>query len=132
MWNALFKHLFGAKIKGCEESNFFLHLPFLQGRWLKKFSSFKHLTHFNKLRVETAITKTEFQLRVFLRKFCNCPLVQLVSVKLLEASAECERTRKDHSKSKDFTVRRLKLLVASHNISFVLLIDKEFESMSCC
>ena len=55
-----------------------------------------------------------------------------MSVKFLEASVEWETTRKDHSKSKDFTVRRLKLLMASHNISFVLLIDKEFDSMSCC
>ena len=55
-----------------------------------------------------------------------------MSVKFLEASVEWETTRKDHSKSKDFTVRRLKLLMDSHNISFVLLIEKEFESMSYC
>ena len=52
--------------------------------------------------------------------------------KFLEASVEWEATRKDYSKSKDFTVRHLKLLMASHNISIVLLSDKEFESMSCC
>ena len=78
------------------------------------------------------ITTTKFQLRLFLRKSCNYPLVQLVSVKRLEASLEWETTRKDHSKSKDFTVRRFKLLIANHNISFALLIDKEFGSMSCC
>ena len=78
------------------------------------------------------ITTTEFRLRLFLRKSCNCPLVQLMSVKFLEASIEWETTRKDHCKSKDFTVRCLKLLMANHNMYFVLLIDKEFESMSRC
>ena len=36
---------------------------------------------------------------------------------------------KDHSKSKGFIVRHHKLLLASHNIFFVLLIIKEFESL---
>ena len=36
---------------------------------------------------------------------------------------------KDHSKSKGFIVRHRKLLLASHNIFFVLLIIKEFESL---
>ena len=76
------------------------------------------------------ITTTEFQIRLLLRKSCDCPLVQLVSVKLLEAFVERETTRKDHSKGKDFNVRRLKLLMASHSNSFALLFDKEFESMS--
>ena len=53
-----------------------------------------------------------------------------MSVKLLEAFVERETTRKDHSKGKDFNVRRLKLLMGSHSNSFALLFDKEFESMS--
>ena len=53
-----------------------------------------------------------------------------MSVKFLEVAVEWETTPKDYSKSKDFTVQRLKLLMASHNISFILLIDKEFESTS--
>ena len=77
------------------------------------------------------ITTTGFTLRIFLRKPCIFPLVQLMSGKFLRASIEWETTQKDHSKSKDFTVQRLKLLMTSHNISFVLLIDKEFESMNC-
>ena len=76
-----------------------------------------------------SITTTEFQLRLFLRKSCNSTLVQIVLVKFLEASVEWEATRKDHSKHKDSIVRRRKLLMASHNIPFVLLIDKEFESL---
>ena len=47
-------------------------------------------------------------------------------VKFLEAFVEWETTRKSHPKSKDFIVRHLKLLMASHSISFVFLIDKEF------
>ena len=42
---------------------------------------------------------------------------------------EWETTRKDHSKGKDSIVRRRKLLMAGHNISFVFAIDKEFESL---
>ena len=51
-------------------------------------------------------------------------------MKFLEASAEWETTRKDHSESKGFIFRRRKLLMASHNIPFVLLIEKEFESFN--
>ena len=47
-------------------------------------------------------------------------------VKFLEVSVEWETTRKSHPKSKDSIVRPLKLLMASHSISFVFLIDKEF------
>ena len=50
-------------------------------------------------------------------------------VKFFEASVEWEITRKDHPKNKDSIVTLHKLLVASHNISFVLLSDKEFESL---
>ena len=55
--------------------------------------------------------------------------MQIVLVKFLEASVEWETTRKDHPKSKDSIVRPGKLLMGSHNISFVLLIDKEFNSL---
>ena len=47
-------------------------------------------------------------------------------VKFLEGSVEWEATRKDHPKSKDSIARPRKLLMASHNIFYVLLINKEF------
>ena len=72
---------------------------------------------------------TEFQLRLFLRRSCNCPLVHIVLVKFLEASVELETTRKYHPKNKDPIARSRKMLMASHNISFVLLSDKEFKSL---
>ena len=43
------------------------------------------------IKIQTSgnlITTTEFQLKLFLRKSGNCPLVQIVLEKLLEASLE--------------------------------------------
>lgn len=60
------------------------------------------------------VSATEFQVKNFLRKSCNCVLVWLVSGKLGDASFVLKITWRYLCKSKDVIVRNCKLLLATY------------------